>query len=123
VVNVLDRITKDKGTAPNLRVGTPSDRCSGCAHFGYMSGRSWKGDGECYMYDVPVREDFLCDSFVSLDDLADSKPNSEGKGTRFIPNPSGGMKVAYNPFESVDVTSSNKIGPTPSMADLLKDLE
>lgn len=121
--NVLDRITKPIGIAPNLRIGTPYERCSGCAHFGYMSGRSWKGDGECYMYDVPVREDFLCDSFVDLNDLDESEPNRKRGRTRSVANPSGGMEVAYNPFEVVDISSSKKLGPTPSMADLLKDLE
>ena len=107
--------------APGLRIGTPSNRCSGCAHFGFASGHSW--NGECYLYDVPVREDFVCDSVRDIDDLPSGPPEPNRKRVPRKTNSGPRMESPYNPFESIDVSAGKHPGAAASIADILKDLE
>ena len=54
---------KKRGNPPNLRQAQTTSRCSDCVQFSYVSGRAWRGDGECSKYDAFVKNDFVCDSF------------------------------------------------------------
>ena len=121
--NLLNRLQRDFRKAPNLRVSTGNGSCDTCAHFDYLSGRSWSGDGLCYLYDVPVREDFVCDSFVSVEEV-DELPDGDGKRKRaaVVRHKRPRQVPANNAFYTLDVALVDKPRANPSTADLLAEL-
>ena len=127
--SLLTRLQRDLNKAPGLRVSTTQrEACGECAHFGYAPGRSWSGDGECYLYDVPVRDTFVCDSFVYVDDVDEEeappsgKRDGKSKRAAAVRNPGPRQVMTHDALNHVDVRLLNQAVSNLSTADLLAEL-